>query len=66
MTQVTAGASGVASRVDVGNLAGLSVEIQYAGGWRTLCLYPNDEEPRTFAVAAAPNSLLDHSGASGA
>jgi hypothetical protein len=50
-TPVLAAAAGVVSRVDVGNLAGLYVEIQHAGGWRTLYLHLNDEEPPPPPVA---------------
>ena len=44
-TPVLATAAGVVSRVDVGALAGLHVEIQHAEGWRTLYLHLNDDEP---------------------
>ncbi len=50
-TPVLAAAAGVVSRVDVGNLAGLYVEIQHAGGWRTLYLHLNDEEPPAPPIA---------------
>ena len=44
-TPVLASAAGVVSRVDVGALAGLYVEIQHSGGWRTLYLHLNNDEP---------------------
>ena len=50
-TPVLAAADGVVSRVDVGDLAGLYVEIQHAGGWRTLYLHLNDEEPPPPPIA---------------
>jgi len=50
-TPVLAAASGVISRVDVGGLAGLFVEIQHVGGWRTLYLHLNDEEPPPPPIA---------------
>ena len=50
-TPVLAAAAGVVSRVDVGDLAGLYVEIQHAGGWRTLYLHLNDEEPPPSPIA---------------
>ncbi len=50
-TPVLAAASGVISRVNVGDLAGLYVEIQHAGGWRTLYLHLNNDEPPPPPVA---------------
>ncbi len=44
-TPVLAAAAGVVSRVDVGEKAGLYVEIRHAGGWRTLYLHLNNDEP---------------------
>ncbi len=44
-TPVLAAASGVISRIDVGEKAGLYVEIRHTGGWRTLYLHLNDDEP---------------------
>ena len=50
-TPVLAAASGVVSRVNVGDLAGLYVEIQHAEGWRTLYLHLNDDESPPPPVA---------------
>lgn len=50
-TPVLAAAAGVVSRVDVGDLAGLYVEIQHAGGWKTLYLHLNNDEPPPPPVA---------------
>ena len=44
-TPVLASAAGVVTRVDAGTLAGLYVEIEHTGGWRTLYLHLNDDEP---------------------
>lgn len=44
-TPVLAAASGVITRVDVGDLAGLYVEIQHAAGWSTRYLHLNNDEP---------------------
>ena len=44
-TPVLAAADGVISRLDVGEKAGLFVEIRHAEGWHTLYLHLNDDEP---------------------
>ncbi|MCJ7780031.1 MAG: M23 family metallopeptidase, partial [Acidimicrobiia bacterium] len=44
-TPVRAAASGVVSRVGVGDKAGLYVEIRHAEGWRTLYLHLNNDVP---------------------
>ncbi len=44
-TPVLAAAAGVVSRIDVGPLAGLYVDIQHAEGWHTRYLHLNDDEP---------------------
>ncbi|MEA3510398.1 MAG: peptidoglycan DD-metalloendopeptidase family protein [Actinomycetota bacterium] len=50
-TPVLAAAAGVVSRIDVGPLAGLYVDIEHAEGWHTRYLHLNDEEPPPPPVA---------------
>jgi len=50
-TPVRAAASGVISRVDVGEKAGLYVEIQHADGWHTRYLHLNNDVPPPPPVA---------------
>ncbi|MEA2023366.1 MAG: M23 family metallopeptidase, partial [Actinomycetota bacterium] len=50
-TPVLAAAAGVVSRISVGDKAGSYVELRHAGGWRTLYLHLNNDEPPPPPVA---------------